>query len=610
MLIPARAERVRPPKGPVADSDAAMPSPVLVLLFAAAAPSAQGPKPFGPSTAPPDAGVSPPARPADAAFERLVDEYIAGSFRARPTEATAAGYHAHDAELERFDAASRAADRARVRALLDRLAWIAPADLRRAYRLDRLVLEANLRCEIVVADEEEPHARRPGMYVDIAGTAVDLLLKRDFAPPCERVKLAASRMRLLPRLVAEARANLGRPPRLYTELAIVDAKGAAEFYQRVVPAALRACPDSRARAAAEKAAPAAAAALKGFEAWMRTDLLKRSDGGFALGADRFQRRLACAELIEEPLPELEARGRAELDRLTQEIGEVAWSIDPTALPRDVLATIAERHPKAGELLASTRGIVDRVRRFVIDRRIVPIPEGENLIVEETPLFARQLYFAAMSTPGPFEQKATEAYFYVTPVNRTDPPDKQEQHLRAFDEFSQENTVIHEAYPGHYVQGLYHRRAPTPLRRVTGSGALVEGWALSMERLMLDLGLNPDLRDRLVMLQWALIRAVRYVAAIELHAKGGDVAAAQRLFVERAFMAPANAEREARRVASEPTVLLYTYGQLAIDGLREAARRSQGPAFDLGEFHRRLLAEGPLPVSLLAEALAAPASEAR
>src|SRR5207245_4340093 len=99
-----------------------------------------------------------------------------------------------------------------------------------------------------------------------------------------------------------------------------------------------------------------------------------------------------------------------------------------------------------------------------------LPPGEELRVTETPLYERALSFASMDTPGPFETRGTSGYFYVTPVEPSWTAAHREEHLRAFDRIAVENTILHEAYPGHYIQGLYRRISPSKVRRVWTSYA--------------------------------------------------------------------------------------------------------------------------------------------
>ena len=94
----------------------------------------------------------------------------------------------------------------------------------------------------------------------------------------------------------------------------------------------------------------------------------------------------------------------------------------------------------------------------------------------------------MDTPGPFEKRATEAYYYVTPPENDWPEKQKQEWLTAFNYYTSDVVSIHEAYPGHYVQFLHLNASPaTKVEKIFGSYAFVEGWAHYCEKMMLDEG---------------------------------------------------------------------------------------------------------------------------
>src|SRR5258706_14768421 len=173
----------------------------------------------------------------------------------------------------------------------------------------------------------------------------------------------------------------------------------------------------------------------------------------------------------------------------------------------------------------------------------------------------------MDTPGPFETKATEAFYYVTPVEKDWTPEHAEEHLRLYNPPVVAMINVHEAYPGHYLQFLYAPRFPTKTRKLTFCSSNVEGWAHYAEQMMVDEGFGGgDPTIRLAQLQEALLRDCRYVVGIKLHTQGMTVADGAKLFVDQCFQEPAVAYVEARRGTFNPTYLYYTLGKLEIPEL--------------------------------------------
>ena len=108
-------------------------------------------------------------------------------------------------------------------------------------------------------------------------------------------------------------------------------------------------------------------------------------------------------------------------------------------------------------------------------------------IEETPAYARSGSFASMDTPGPYESKATEAFYYVTPVEKDWDAKHADEHLRLYNPPVVAMINVHEAYPGHYLQFLYAPKYPTKTRKLSACGTNAEGWAHYCEQMMVDEG---------------------------------------------------------------------------------------------------------------------------
>jgi uncharacterized protein (DUF885 family) len=207
----------------------------------------------------------------------------------------------------------------------------------------------------------------------------------------------------------------------------------------------------------------------------------------------------------------------------------------------------------------------------------------------------------MDTPGPFETKATEAFYYVTPVEKEWTKKHAEEHLRLYNPWVTAMINVHEAFPGHYLQFLYAPRFPTKVRKLVFSGTNAEGWAHYTEQMMVDEGFGgDDPRYRLAQLQEALLRDVRYVVGIKLHTEGWTVEQGAKLFQQKAFQEPANGYEESRRGAYNPTYNYYTLGKLEILALRDEYRAKKKAS--LKEFHDAFVAAGGLPIPLVRQIL--------
>ena len=164
-----------------------------------------------------------------------------------------------------------------------------------------------------------------------------------------------------------------------------------------------------------------------------------------------------------------------------------WS--KVSLPFDPLDDIGRDHSAADELLQVARDALVRIEAFCRDRDVIGLAE-EPLEIEWTPLFLRGWAQAMLSSPGPFEA-GEKAYFHITPIPAEWSDDARDSYLREMNRHQLEVLTIHEAVPGHYLQGVYGNRVRSPLRAALGHGAYAEGWAVYVTQVMIDLGYGAD-----------------------------------------------------------------------------------------------------------------------
>jgi uncharacterized protein (DUF885 family) len=542
------------------------------------------------------------ARGGSGDFARFVDDYYSAQNAWRPSEATNLGFHEFDTQLEDLSHARVQAHIAELHRFLDRLTAIDRSALSFDDQIDAEVIDGDIRGDLLELEVVRSWEKNPMAYAGQPGEAIDVLMKRNFAPAPERLRRALLRMEQIPRIYAAARENVKDPPKEFTDLAVRMASGSVGFFEGSVAQWAReaATGDPALLQRFEAQNAQTIAATREFASWLEKDLLPRSHGAYAIGAETFVRKLRYDEGIDVKLEELLARGEARLAKDHADFIETAKQIDPKRSPAEVFAALEQDHPSEGDLIPAVARSVESARQFVVDHGIVTVPSEVRVKVTETPPFARSGSFASMDTPGPFETKASEAFYYVTPVEKEWDKKHKEEHLSAFNTFVTNMVNVHEAYPGHYLQFLYGPRMTTKTRKLAHSSSNAEGWAHYAEQMMVDQGFGGgDPRMRLAQLSEALLRDCRYVAGIKLHTAGWTVEQAAKLFVEQGFQEPANAYEEARRGAYNPTYLYYTLGKLEIQQL---AGDYMARGKSLREFHDAFVAQGAIPIPLVRKIL--------
>lgn len=537
-------------------------------------------------------------------WDALVDRYFNEAvFPFNPSQATEAGIHNFDNSIEDYAADTIQRETAALRSF-ERLIHAFPdGSLNGQQKLDRELVLANIRSSLLSLEAIRMWEKNPDTYSSGASSAAFVIMARKFAPAPDRLRALIERERQMPKLFAEARRNLKNPPRIYTEVALEQLPGNISFFEKDVPLAFQDVRDPALMNHFHAVNTELIRELRAYESWLRTDVLPRSHGDFRIGEENFRRKLLYDEMVDVPLDRLLEIGYADLRKNQRWFRETAAKIDPHKTPQQILAEAEKDHPAPDRLLDAFRNTLGGLRTYIEQHHIVTIPSQTPPIVEETPPFMRALTFASMDTPGPYERVAKEAFLNVTLPERTWTPREVEEHMAAFNRGVIISTAVHEVYPGHYVQFLWVKNAPSKVRKLIGANTNAEGYAHYCEQMMLDEGYgNNDPRLRLGQLQDALLRNARYIVGIEMHRGRMTFEQAVDFFVKEGYQTRTNGERETKRGTSDPTYLYYTLGKLEILKLRDDYKKAQGSAYSLEKFHNNFLREGFPPVKIVRRAM--------
>ena len=558
--------------------------------------------------------VSAQALDANAQFRSLADEYFEkATFAYNPTFGTSAGLHQYDAKLENY---SRAAVDAEIMTLHDfkkKFEDLPAFQMDQATQADHQMVLNDIRSKLLTLQVIKPWEKNPDNYSSGITSSAFVLMERNFAPADERLRSLIAREKQMPAVFAEARKNLKNPPRIYTEIALEQLPGIIGFFESDVPEAFKDATDPATKAEFRKTNARVIAALKSYESWLKQDLLPRSNGDFKLGADTFSKKLEYDEMVDTPLPRLLDIAYADMHKNQAEFARVAREVDPSKTPQEVLAELATIHPAPDQLLQTFRDTFTGLISFINAHHIITIPSDVRPTLEETPPFMRATTQASMDPPGPFETHSTTAYFNVTLPEKNWTAAHIAEHMAAFNVGTVISTSVHEAYPGHYVQLLWTRKAPlSKVRKLIGANTNIEGWAHYCEQMMLDegygqpgAGANDEREARLIrlgQLQDALLRDARFIVGIKMHTGQMTFDEAVDFFVKQGYQSRSVGTVETKRGTSDPTYLYYTLGKLQILKLRSDLQKKEGTAFSLQRFHDDFMRQGGAPIKIVRQAM--------
>lgn len=551
----------------------------------------------------------------DGEYEAVAEEYIKGYLGAHPLEGTALGLHEYDGKITDYSRLALDAELSRLRRFDDRLSKFDPGKLSPRQSVDLRILQAAVKKDLFAMQEMSVFERNPMVYARAAD--VNVYIKRNFAPLEDRVRSLVAIESQIPNILIAGRTNLNDVvPKPYVELAIQIARGSADFLKKDLVAAIGSLKDEQLRGAFHEANRKAANALNDYAAWLEREKLPKASMDYALGEEKFSRFLAQTELIDLPPQKILEIGMEQLKAEQTAFAEAARKIDPNKSPIEVFKQIQSEHPTPQNLIPDVAKDLDNIRKYVLNRRLVGIPSDVRAKVKETPQYLRATSFASMDTPGPFEKRANEAYYYVTPTENDWPEKQKEEWLTAFNYYTSDVVSIHEAYPGHYVQFLHLNASPaTKIEKIFGSYAFIEGWAHYCEKMMLDEGYGsssnatPSEDDvkraakyRMAQADEALLRLCRLCASIKMHTQKMSVDEATKFFQENCYYEEKPARQEAMRGTFDPGYLNYTLGKLQILKLRDDYKAQEGDNFSLQKFHNELLNHGMPPIRLLREGM--------
>jgi len=536
-------------------------------------------------------------------FAALVDEYLDQFARHHPSIAAGNGIHAHDGELEDFSAPAIAAEIDWLRGFRRRIDAVDPVALTSDERVDRRILQGVIDGWLLDLDTIRTWTRNPMIYASAISDGIHNLMTMESSPAASRAKQVSTKLAGVPRLLASARENLRNPPRVFVSRAIVMFRGAADLMARDLPLAFADVADRTVQESLKSAAETARRAVDEYAADLESKVLPNASDAYAIGTANVEARYRAEELIEVPAATLLAIGERELQKAQADFEATASRVEPRRPGRsglEVWRSVLDDHPKRGELPAAAQKTVDELLAFIRERRLVDLPEGERVVVAAAPAF--DLGLASMHSSPPLEPHPVKSFYYVTDAQADWPVERQNAWLQKFNYPTLADISAHEVAPGHYVHSLFMRRTPGKIRRIwiglnpfpqPSSGQ--DGWAHYAEQLVTDEGFKrDDPRYRLAQTSEALTRICRLIAGLRLHSGDWTVDRAAEFFEREAHLPAPAARQEAVRGTYDPTYGGYFLGKMAAFKLRRDYAAGRGAAFDLREFHERVMTNGIAP----------------
>jgi uncharacterized protein (DUF885 family) len=561
--------------------------------------------------------LAPAASASDAEFGRAFgEEFFDRYWELSPSAAVASGYYKYADRLIVPDQSARDASLAQIDQWLAELARIDPASLTPAFRADWAMLDNQLRSERWSLTELKSWQWDPSTY-NVADPFA-LLLTLEYAPLEERLRAFLTRLANVPAYYAAAKASVATPTREHTQLAIEQNRGALGVFGADLERVVEASGLTRAeRATFTNRLTAARAAIEAYVEWLETLDARLASGSvaartFRLEPELYAQRFAFDIQSGDSAEALYERAVAEQRRLLTRMSLLAELLWPKYFPNapvpddelakigQVIARLSEQHVPRERLVAAVREQIPELERWVREHDLLELDATKPLLVRETPPHKRGIAGAGIDAPGPYDPDAP-TYYNVTPLDDLS-AERAESWLREYNQWMLPVLNIHEAIPGHYAQLVYANRSPSLIKSIFGNGAMIEGWAVYAERLMLESGYGEHKAEAwLIYSKWNLRSVTNTILDYGVHVLGMSEAEAMDLLTRQAFQTEQEAREKWRRVTLTSVQLTsYFAGYSAIVELRERLKRERAGSFDLKRFHEQFLSYGNAPVRVIRE----------
>ncbi len=532
---------------------------------------------------------------ADERFEELKKEMMNKFFEKNPAFASYLGLHdPYDYLLPKGDTAHIVENLKLLEDYVQRMKETIDFDgLNNANKIDWRVLEKALEIGEFEFHEQRMHELNPDAF-DAIGGILFLMITRDYAPLEKRIDAIIARLEKLPEYLEEFRSRFEatNPVKLWTEIAIESAQQIPGLLQFIVGSTKGKIPESL-HERLEKTVTGLRPQLEEHMRWLH-DLKSKTTEEWALGKEKFEEliQLRGLGMTSEEIHQL---GVKYLKELKEERAKLAAKIAPGKSVKEAVKMIESDAPETfDKALKATREAMEGAKQFIIKNDIATVYEKDKLIVEETPAFLAPIIpFAAMWMPSRFDEPMIGVYIVTRP--------KDIKNLGKHLNFASiRNTAVHEAFPGHFLQGAISNRSSI-IHMLAHATETVEGWAHYCEQMMVEHGFITSLESKLMQINGAIWRAVRIIVDVKLSRGEMSFDEAVNMLIEEAEMSREAAIAEVRRYTQSPGYpLSYLLGKHLILALRGEVKQKMGSKYSEKFFHDTITANGHLPISLLRE----------
>jgi uncharacterized protein (DUF885 family) len=544
------------------------------------------------------------------AFDKYKEQFIESLWKIYPGWASSQGYHKYDSVLIVPDEASRAKELAFAKTNLDSLKKYDLNGLSDNNKTDHHMIENQLKSIEWSVNELKSYEWDPSQY-NVSGSFAEIL-NGNYDSLDVRLRNFYLKMANIPAYYEAAKKNIQNPTDEHTQLAIDQNLGGISVFEKDLHDALNKVKfGEHEKQSIEATAKASVAAIKEFAGWLKK-MNNKTPRSFRLGKELYEKKFEfdiqsgyTAEQVYQKALKRKTYLHTKMFDLTQRL----WHkyLSGTRVPEDsikairmMIDKISEKHVKPEEFQKAIEEQMPVLVDFIKEKDLIYIDPSKPLVVRREPDYMAGVAGASISAPGPYDKNGN-TYYNVGSLAGWD-KEKSESYLREYNHYILQILNIHEAIPGHYTQLVYSNQSPSLIKSIFGNGAMVEGWAVYTERMMLESGYgNNEDEMWLMYYKWNLRTTCNTILDYSVHTKEMKKEEAIDLLMNQAFQQKAEAEGKWRRVSlTQVQLCSYFSGYTEIWDFREELKNKMGEKFNLKQFHEKFLSYGSAPVKYIKE----------
>lgn len=543
------------------------------------------------------------------AFDAYKERFIEALWHQYPGWASSQGYHRYDSVLIIPNEASRKSDLAFCKSYLDSLKQFDPAHLSDNNKTDYHMIEDQLKSSQWYLTDYKSYEWNPSDY-NVCGAFAEMLAN-NYDSLDVRLQNFYRKMQHVKTYYEAAKQQLKNPTTEHTQLAIDQNMGGVSVFEADLQEALgkSKLPDTEKEKIAVRAKEAATA-VKEYAGWLKT-LKNEAPRSFRLGKELYAKKFEHdiqSSFTAHDIYKKAVEHKTELHHKMFELTKQLWPkhMKGKAMPEDKLKAIrgmidvlSVKHVAADSFQTEIEHQIPKLVSFIKQKDLIYLDPTKPLVVRKEPAYMAGVAGASISSPGPYDKNGN-TYYNVGSFSGWS-KEQIESYLREYNHYILQILNIHEAIPGHYTQLIYSNKSPSIIKAVFGNGAMIEGWAVYTERMMLENGYEDSPEMWLMYYKWNLRTTCNTILDYAVHVNDMSKEDAIDMLVNQAFQQQAEAEGKWRRVTlTQVQLCSYFTGYKEIYDFREELKQKEGSKFNLKQFHEKFLSYGSAPVKYIRE----------